>query len=88
MPKKSFEYDLIYHIPATDTFWPKKHNIAYRTETHMVTYPVRIKDTYNADLKPVLSILKQDGWNIAETKNGFLCEKEAVKIEYQLMEVK
>lgn len=88
MRKKALEYDLVYHIPVTDTFWPKKHNIAYRTETHMVTNPVRIRDTYNADLKPVLSILKQDGWNIVETQNGFLCEKEAVKIEYQLMEVK
>lgn len=81
--QKYIEYDLVYHIPLEDSGWPKSHNIAYRTDTHMVTNPKRIQDTRNADLSPVRRRFEEDGWSITDTESGFLCKKNGYCVEYR-----
>lgn len=86
MPRKkktALQYELTYHIPLEDSGWPKRHNIAYRTENHMVTAPTTVTKTFgDLSMDGVKAIYKEDGWAVTEAENGFLCERDGVVNEY------
>lgn len=77
------EYTLTYHIPLTDSGWPLKHNIAYRTDTHKASAPTPIRKTYgDLTLSDLRAVYQSDGWTVSETNNGFRCEKDGYINEY------